>query len=124
MDDKQRKQLEGFESRLAKFESIKALHEKRGDHKKAEKAQKQIAKLIEKLKPLRQRRKMLTDDLAKTLPPEEIINQAYLRTLSRFPTEDERLRCLEYFDEEADAIDGLKDILWALLNTKEFVVNH
>jgi hypothetical protein len=53
-----------------------------------------------------------------------IIRLAYLRTLSRYPTEAEIDRASRHFEETGDAAHGAKDLLWALVNTKEFVVNH
>lgn len=53
-----------------------------------------------------------------------IVRQAYLRTLSRYPTEAESDRAARYYEETGDLARGTKDLLWALLNTKEFVVNH
>lgn len=64
---------------------------------------------------------------AKTPPTGDvkaIIRQAYLRTLSRFPTDAEADRAARYYEETGDLARGTKDLLWALLNTKEFVVNH
>lgn len=53
-----------------------------------------------------------------------LIREAYLRTLSRPPTADELAQCQEYFTAAASQSEGLRDVVWALLNTKEFVVNH
>jgi hypothetical protein len=53
-----------------------------------------------------------------------IVRQAYLRTLSRPPTEAEASRATSYFSETASVREAARDLLWALLNTKEFVVNH
>ena len=54
----------------------------------------------------------------------ELINQAYLRTLSRYPTEEEVRTSQAYISESTDAVDGVRGVLWALLNTREFMVNH
>jgi hypothetical protein len=54
----------------------------------------------------------------------EIINEAYLRTLSRYPTEEEVRTSQAYISESKDAVDGVRGVLWALLNTREFMVNH
>lgn len=56
-------------------------------------------------------------------PPEELVRQAYLRTLSRPPNQPELQRSLAYLSESSSA-EGLRDLVWALINTKEFVVNH
>ena len=53
-----------------------------------------------------------------------IVKQAYLRTLSRLPTTAEQERAAGYFREAGDMRIAARDLLWALLNTKEFVVNH
>ncbi|WP_010581960.1 DUF1549 and DUF1553 domain-containing protein [Schlesneria paludicola] len=53
-----------------------------------------------------------------------IVRSAFLRTLSRYPTDPETTRAIKYFEETDDMSRGLKDLLWALVNTKEFVINH
>lgn len=53
-----------------------------------------------------------------------LIDEAYLRTLSRLPTTDERQIAQAHLSAEADPPSGLSSLLWALMNTKEFVVNH
>lgn len=59
-----------------------------------------------------------------SLDSEQLIREAYLRTLSRLPTEQEATSSREHLQKAADPRTGLRDLLWALLNTKEFVVNH
>jgi hypothetical protein len=56
--------------------------------------------------------------------PKAIIRQAYLRTLSRYPSDAELNRSTRHFEESGDALRGTRDLLWVLVNTKEFVVNH
>jgi hypothetical protein len=53
-----------------------------------------------------------------------MIREAYLRTLSREPTDDERERAFAHIAEASDIKVGLRDVIWALVNTKEFIVNH
>ncbi len=55
---------------------------------------------------------------------DQFVREAYLRTLSRPPTEIEATRSREHLLAAADPVAGLSDLLWALLNTKEFIVNH
>ena len=55
---------------------------------------------------------------------DEIVKQAYLRTLSRYPNEQELAKCVKYINESKDTMNGVRGVLWALVNTKEFVVNH
>jgi hypothetical protein len=53
-----------------------------------------------------------------------LIHDAYLRTLSRQPTADESDRCAKHFARVNDPVDALRDVLWVLLNSREFITNH
>ena len=53
-----------------------------------------------------------------------LVKQAYLRTVSRPPTAEELQRSKQYVLETDQPSAGLRDLVWALLNTKEFIVNH
>jgi len=53
-----------------------------------------------------------------------IVREAYLRTLCRPPLEAEATRAAAHFAEVGGAREATRDLLWALLNTKEFLVNH
>ena len=55
---------------------------------------------------------------------DRLIRAAYLRTVSRPPTVAERARARRHLDEAESLARGLRELLWALLNTKEFVLNH
>jgi hypothetical protein len=59
-----------------------------------------------------------------SLQTEEIITDAYLRTLSRLPTADELQTAGSFITESGDPVEGIRAVLWALLNTREFMVNH
>jgi hypothetical protein len=54
----------------------------------------------------------------------KIVEEAYLRTLSRYPTGEELALAQTYVNDADDPSDGLRGLLWTLLNTKEFIVNH
>ena len=54
----------------------------------------------------------------------QLVREAYLRTLSRNPDERELTQSLAYLRESETVADGLRDLVWALVNTKEFMVNH
>jgi hypothetical protein len=66
--------------------------------------------------------------VAAAKPPEfnidEVITEAWLRTLSRFPTTDEIQTAKTHIQDAQDPVEGIRSVLWALLNTREFVVNH
>ena len=53
----------------------------------------------------------------------DIIDELFLATLSRFPSPAERNRTLQEF-ERMDRRAAAEDILWALLNSREFLYNH
>jgi hypothetical protein len=55
---------------------------------------------------------------------DRLINETFLRTLSRFPTKTELAKARADVGGSSDKVNGVKDLLWALLNTKEFLVNH
>lgn len=55
---------------------------------------------------------------------ESLTRQAYLRVLSRLPDERETAIAKAHLSEAKDPIAGLRDLVWALLNTKEFIVNR
>ncbi len=56
---------------------------------------------------------------------DELIHLAYLRVLSREPGDRELTRARQHFESAAsDPLDGLRDLLWVLLNTQEFITNH
>ena len=59
------------------------------------------------------------------MSPREIVDELYLGTLSRFPSDKERTLMLQVFAEAGDDRQAaVEDVLWALLNTREFVYNH
>jgi hypothetical protein len=57
-------------------------------------------------------------------PPPDIVDDLYLATLSRLPRDDERQLMLEAFASSAGRHSAVEDVLWTLLNTKEFLYNH
>jgi hypothetical protein len=55
-----------------------------------------------------------------------VINDAYLRTLSRTPTESERTALLELISADDQSARGelLEDLYWSILSSREFLFNH
>jgi len=60
---------------------------------------------------------------ASEISPAELIDELYLSTLSRFPTSAEKELMLPAFSEISRRA-AAEDVMWALLNSKEFVFNH
>jgi hypothetical protein len=57
---------------------------------------------------------------------EEILDELFLATVSRFPTENDKKLFAEY-QKKTDARDrkiAFEGALWALINTREFILNH
>src|SRR5262249_9516778 len=52
------------------------------------------------------------------------IEALYLATLSREPRPEELKRMLQFIDQAGSQEEGLADVLWALLNSAEFKLNH
>ena len=62
---------------------------------------------------------------AKKLSDEQVIDQLFLATLSRLATDRERKLLQAAFTESSgNRREAVEDILWTLLNTKEFLYNH
>jgi hypothetical protein len=55
---------------------------------------------------------------------EVLIKEAFLRTLSRPPTAAEMKRSKLHLEQTGNRAEWLHELLWALLNTREFVTNH
>jgi hypothetical protein len=53
-----------------------------------------------------------------------LIEEAYLRTLSRMPSASEIERSYASIAQAESPTRGLSDLLWALINSKEFILNH
>ena len=55
---------------------------------------------------------------------EEMIAQVFLRTVSRPPTQHEMDEARAVIASAKVPADGVRDLLWAMINTREFKVNH
>jgi len=62
--------------------------------------------------------------VAQQRPAPEIIDELYLGALGRFPNAAERARALVHVQQASDPRPALEDVLWALVNSKEFLFNH
>jgi hypothetical protein len=54
----------------------------------------------------------------------ELLDELFLATLTRYPTAAERRAFDEYRQSATDRRAALTDTLWALINTREFILNH
>jgi hypothetical protein len=60
---------------------------------------------------------------AKTSPG-KAVEELYLAALARYPTREEQKKAATYLAGEKDQRRALEDLVWALLNTREFMFNH
>jgi hypothetical protein len=58
------------------------------------------------------------------LPSGKAVEELYLATLGRFPTAAEQARVIEHLGRNPDTRRVLEDVLWSLINSKEFLLNH
>ena len=62
--------------------------------------------------------------LAAKKTPEQILEEVYIRCMSRKPAADEIARLMALVNGEADKKKALEDAFWAVLNSREFMFNH
>lgn len=115
---KNERSLENLERKLAD-------NRKQADNTDSDKRKQTLAAQADKLQA---QIKELKARLARTEPAPmgdvALIEEAYLRTVSRFPTSDEQRIAEEFLAAATNHASGVRDLLWALMNTKEFMVNH
>ena len=56
--------------------------------------------------------------------PEQVIESLYIRCLSRPPSAEELQKLIAVVGQAANPQEGLDDVFWAVLNSREFVFNH
>jgi hypothetical protein len=54
----------------------------------------------------------------------EAVSDLYLTAYSRKPTESELGRIVEFVQAQEDKRKALEDVLWTILNSREFMFNH
>ena len=55
---------------------------------------------------------------------DEIVDELYLGALSRYPTAEERSKTKYFIDAVENKSEAYQDLLWTLLNSREFMFNH
>jgi hypothetical protein len=66
----------------------------------------------------------LTKLLNEIKDDDRLIEELYLLTMSRIPTAQERGKLKEYVGRNKTRAEAFQDVMWALLNAKNFVFNH
>jgi uncharacterized protein DUF1553 len=62
--------------------------------------------------------------LADKTDDNEALDELFLTTLSRYPTDKERASFQKHREAQKDRRAAFADTLWALVNTTEFIFNH
>jgi hypothetical protein len=57
-------------------------------------------------------------------PPEAVLDELYLASVSRFPTATEKAKLLDYVGAAADKRAAWEDVAWGLVNAKEFLLRR
>ena len=118
-----------YEARVAQMKKLV----KRLRDKKDEKLEKAEARLADYIQQYAQKESPVsasdtangeTEKVEPKFNTAEVVRSAYLRTLSREPTPGEQERSTRFIYEATSPDEGVRGLLWALLNTKEFIVNH
>lgn len=55
---------------------------------------------------------------------DELVRDLYAATFTRYPSPDEMKRSLGFLGEAQNIREGLEDLLWTLLNSQEFLLQH
>ncbi len=66
----------------------------------------------------------LADITKAKMTDDQAVEELFLGTLSRFPSDKEKEAAVKYIKESKVRAEGLRDTLWALINTREFILNH
>jgi hypothetical protein len=56
--------------------------------------------------------------------PEQAVEELYLAAFARLPRDQEKQQALAYLGRAPNPRRGLEDLLWAILNSREFMFNH
>jgi hypothetical protein len=67
---------------------------------------------------------LLKSLLAAGKTPPQVIESLYIRALCRKPQPEEMDRLMAVVGEAANPQQGLEDVTWAILNSREFLFNH
>lgn len=55
---------------------------------------------------------------------DSLVSHVWLRTVGREPRESERQRAMAHLSAADSTAEGIRDLMWAMFNTKEFLLNH
>jgi hypothetical protein len=122
---------ERIRAEIAKFEAgkervIKQRAEREKGRVLAEKDRQKYEREVKDLdeRITRARASLADSEKRKPVDFDRAIEEVFLRTVSRPPTKDELAKAQQDIAAAADKAAGVRELLWAMLNTREFMVNH
>lgn len=121
------RQVASLQAQIKRAKDLLKKAQKGQNGKTIAQAQRRIAGLRKALEKISPQSNGSPAGFAQKADPEklqEAVRETYLRTLSREPKKHELDKALAYVESSDDHLNGVRDLLWALLNTKEFIVNH
>jgi hypothetical protein len=118
--DKAAQQLARLEARRKQLEEQDKAKEAEAMATQVDRAKERLAKVEEQLK----NEEAANANSLASAAPEALVREAYLRTVGRLPNDEEQGVARQYLAESDSTVSGMRDLLWALLNTKEFIVNR
>ena len=65
---------------------------------------------------------LLAELLAQGKTDDQIVSALYERVLARKPTAEEQSTCAKYIAKVGERKEALEDVLWALVNSTEFLI--
>lgn len=68
--------------------------------------------------------KLIERRLEEGKSPSEVLDELYIRCLSRKPFDEERTGLAAVLGEDEKPVAELQDVFWAVLNSREFLFNH
>ena len=68
--------------------------------------------------------KLIQEWTGQGLKPEQIVEKIYVRAIGRKPKSNEMETLMKIVGEAANPTQGLEDVFWATLNSREFIFNH
>ena len=125
--------LKGFKTRNEQYLKRIKSYEKQLTNTKNEASRKRFEKQIASMRKQIEKTTTAIANLEKEkaellarykLDTDKMIEETFLRTVSRLPSAQEIKMAKADIAAAKTEIDGLRDLLWAMVNTKEFIINH
>jgi hypothetical protein len=128
--DALRKNLAKIEEKSASFLKKPEKPANAEDSEAVARFEEQVRQYKQRLDEVNARKDDLKKQLAEAEKPQQqlsmddVISQIFFRTLSRPPSAAEVTQAKADVAAAKTPLDGVRDLLWAMLNTREFMVNH